>query len=72
MKIPKKGVQCLSIILINSAFKIDKHYYPLIFLEDCKYAEKQNRMSNSIDEDTDISSDESDEEVSDEEVSDKE
>ena len=34
-KIPKEGVHCVcfSIILIDSAFKIDKDYYPQIFLE---------------------------------------
>ena len=54
----------MSLILIDSVFKIDKHYYPQIILEDCKY---QNKMSSFIDEGIEVSSDEFDEEVSDEE-----
>ena len=46
-KIPQKSVQCLSIILINCAFKIDKYYFPL-FLEECKYAVKEKKMTNFI------------------------
>lgn len=48
IKYLKKSVQCLSIILINCAFKIDKYYFPLIFLGECKYAIKENKMSNFI------------------------
>ena len=44
-KIPKKGSQCifLSVILINSLFKIDKNYYPQVYLEECKYVVKEKR-----------------------------
>ena len=44
-KIPKEGVHCVcfSIILIDSAFKIDKDYYPQIFLEQCKYVVKEKK-----------------------------
>ena len=48
IKYLKTSVQCLSIILINCAFKIDKYYFPLIFLGECKYAIKENKMSNFI------------------------
>ena len=42
-----------------------------MFLEECKYFVNKNKMSNFIDEDIDISSDQPDEEVSNEEASDK-
>ena len=34
-KIPKEGSQCicLSVILIDSVYRKDKHYYPKVFLE---------------------------------------
>ena len=38
-KTPKEGSQCicLSAILINSVFRIDKNHYPQVYLEECKY-----------------------------------
>ena len=40
---PKEGSHCIcvSVILINSVFKIDKNYYPQVFLEECKYTAKE-------------------------------
>ena len=37
-KMPKDGTHCvcLSMILIDSVVKMDKNYYPQIFLEECK------------------------------------
>ena len=44
-KIPKEGVYCvfLSIILIDSVFKMDNCYYPQMFSEKCKYVAKERK-----------------------------
>ena len=41
---PKEGLQFiyLSVILIDSVFTTGKNYYPQVFLEECKYAIKEN------------------------------
>ena len=61
-KRPKEGVYCvfLSIILIDSVFKMDNCYYPQMFSEKCKYVAKEKKTSDFIDEDIELSSDESD------------
>ena len=48
-KIPKEGSQCicLSVILIDSAFRTG-NYYPQVFLEECKYVVKEKKMSKYI------------------------
>ena len=40
---PKEGSHriCLSIILIDSVFKMSKNYYPQMFLKECKYIVKE-------------------------------
>ena len=63
--IPKKALnviayQYLSIILIDSVFRIDKNYYTQAFLEECKYAFKKKKMTKYITDDIEISSDEED------------
>ena len=42
-KISKEGSQCicLSVILIDSAYKKDKNFYPQVFLEEYKYVVKE-------------------------------
>ena len=42
-KISKEGSQCicLSVILIDSAYKKDKNFYPQVFLEEYKYVAKE-------------------------------
>ena len=44
-KIPKEGSHCicLSVILIDSLFKIGKSYYPLVVLEECKHNVKEKK-----------------------------
>ena len=32
---------CLSVILIDSGFKVGENYYPQVFLEKCKYIVKE-------------------------------
>ena len=49
---------------------MSENYYPQVFLEEYKYVVKENKMC--IDEEIEISSDESDEQVSDVEASDEE
>ena len=70
-KIPKEGSQyiCLSVILINSVLRTGTNIYPQVFLEDCKYAVKGEKMSEYITDDIVTSSD-SDREDPDEENSD--
>ena len=38
-KMPKEGFHCicLSVVLIDSVFKMGEKCYPLLFLEDCSY-----------------------------------
>ena len=66
---PKEGSQfiSLSVILIDSVFRTDKNYYPQVFLEECKYVVKENKMPEYITDDIEISSN-SDREDSDEEI----
>ena len=46
-RIPKEGSHhiCLSIILIDSVFKMNKNYYPQMFLKECKYIVKEKQMT---------------------------
>ena len=65
-KIPKDNeyCACLSVILLDSIFvNSNKEYYPQIFLEECKYAIKDRKIVNAINEDlkSNKSDDESDE-----------
>ena len=66
---------CLSVILIDSVFRTGKNYYPQVFLEECKYVVKEEKIPKYIIEDIEVSSDSerenSDEENSDEKNSDK-
>ena len=55
----------LSEILIDLDFKISKNQYSQVFIEECKYVIKENKMSEFINDKFEISSDK---EVSDEEL----
>ena len=62
-KIPKKDAsyKCLSLIMLDSVVKVGKKYYPQVFLEECKYVKRKNKMFNYINDDIEItSSDEGD------------
>ena len=62
-EIPKKDAsyKCLSLIMLDSVVKIGKKYYPQVFLEECKYVKRKNKMFNYINDDIEItSSDEND------------
>ena len=43
---PKEGVHCVwfSTMLIDSVFKIDKHFYQKIFSEKCDYVVKGKKL----------------------------
>ena len=72
-KIPREGSQfiCFSVILINSVLRTSRNYYPQVFLEECKYAVKEEKIPKYIVDNIEVSSD-SDRKNSDEENSDKE
>ena len=38
-KMPKESCLyiCLSVVLVDSVFKVGENYYPQVFLEKCKY-----------------------------------
>ena len=61
-KIPKDNecCACLSVTLLDSVVKIDNDYYPQIYLEECKYAVKNKKIMNTINEELNL--DESDDE----------
>ena len=73
-KIPTEGSQylCLSVTLINSIYRKDKHYYCQVFLEKCKNVFKQSKTSKFITDDIEISFDDSDRENSGDKNSNKE
>ena len=39
---------CLSVILLDSVFKMCKNYYSQVFLEECEYVIEENKMSKFI------------------------
>ena len=63
-RIPKEGSQCicLSVVLTDSVYKEDKNYYPQVFLEECKYVAKEEKMYKLITDNIEIPSDDFDEE----------
>ena len=74
----KEGSQFiyLFVILIDFVCRTGKNYYPQVFVEECKYVAKENKMPEYFTNDIEISSDsdreDSDEENSNEENSDEE
>ena len=52
-KMPKKAsCKCLSTIMLDSAIKAKKKYYPQILLEECKYKQEKMKMENLTDDDS--------------------
>ena len=47
----------MSVILIDSSFRVNKNYYPQVFLEECKHLVKEKKIPKYIIDDTEISSD---------------
>ena len=62
-KIPKEKApcKCLSIIMLDSVIKVNKKYYPQIFLEECKYVQEKIKKESYIDNDLKSDSDSNEE-----------
>ena len=57
-KVPKEGVHhpCIACINIDSVMKIEKKNYPQVYLEDCKYKIKKEKMSDFIETESELDS----------------
>ena len=57
-KIPKENTshKFLSLIMLDSAVRANKRYYPQTLLEECKYEIKKNKTKNLINDDLEQSS----------------
>ena len=51
---------CLSLIMLDPVAKIGKKYYPQVFLEECKYVKRKNKIMNYINDDIEITSSDED------------
>ena len=56
-KIPKENAsyKCLSLVILDSALRVSKKYYPQKLLEECKYEMKKTKTENLIKDDLDLS-----------------
>ena len=72
-QIPKENAsyKCLSLIILDSVFRVSKKYFPQTLLEECKYEIKKTKMENLINDDLDLSDDETDNESDNETKPDK-
>ena len=57
--------------MLDSVIKVNKKYYPQIFLEECKYVQEKIKIENHIDDDLKSHSDSNDKTESDIDESDK-
>ena len=57
--IPEEKVECecISCIIVDSVLKIEKKYYPQVYLEQCKYKVKERKIKTLIDYDLNSDSD---------------
>ena len=46
--------------MLDSVVKVGKKYYPEVFLEECKYVKRKNKMFNYIDDDLEITASDED------------
>ena len=55
---PKKDFHCicLSVVLIDSVFEMDKNYYPQVFWEEVKYIFKETEVTRHVTKKLEISS----------------
>ena len=51
---------CIAAICIDSVLRVGKKNYPQVYLEQCKYKTKKRELTNFIDDETNLTSDESD------------
>ena len=61
-EIPKDRIHyvCIAVICIDSVLKVDKKNYPQVCLEQCKYKTRKRKLVDFIDDEVDLSSDDSD------------
>ena len=61
--IPKENMHytCIACITIDSVMKMEKKYFPQVYLEECKYKIKKIQMSRSINTELDLDSESDDE-----------
>ena len=52
--------KCLSLIMLDSVVKVGKKYYPQVFLEECKYVKRKNKIFNYINDDLEMTSSDED------------
>ena len=55
--------KCLSLIMLDSVVEVGKKYYPQVFLEECKYIKRKNKMLNYINDDLEMTSSDDDDEL---------
>ena len=46
--------------MLDSVVKVGKKYYPEVFLEECKYVKRKNKIFNYIDDDLEITASDED------------
>ena len=61
-EIPKERIHyfCIVATCINSVLRVDKKYYPRVYLEQCKYKARERKLVDFIDDEVDLSSSDSD------------
>ena len=52
--------KCSSLIMLDSVVKVGKKYYSQVFLEECKYVKRKNKMFNYINDDLEMTSSDED------------
>ena len=58
--------KCLSLIMLDSVVKVGKKYYPQVFLKECKYIKRKNKMFSYINDDLEMTSSDDDDDNDDE------
>ena len=58
-EIPEEKIEyeCIPCISIDSVLKVDKKWYPQVYLEQCIYKVKKRKVKNLIDYEIDLDSD---------------
>ena len=61
-KIPKERINyvCIAAICIDSVLRVDKKNHPQVYLEQCKHKMRKRKLVDFIDDEVDVSSDDSD------------
>ena len=61
-EVPKvdASYKCVSLIMLYSVVRVRKKYYSQVFLEECKYVKRKNKMFNYINDDLEMTSSDKD------------